>query len=123
MRQNWHSPTRTNQCRESISLFGSCTHRLGLAQVPHHAGEEGRLADERRDVARRGGVEVRLGQVRRRGPVEVPVAAAAAANAAAAALAAGQPDVAADLAAEPPAVVARGRILGPQRAGNDAGRI
>ena len=103
-------------------MFGSCTHRLGLAQVPHHAGEEGRLADERRDVARRGGVEVGLGQVRRRGPVEVPVAAAAA-NAAAAALTAGQPDVAADLAAEPPAVVARGRILGPQRAGNDAGRI
>ena len=95
------------------------THRLGLAQVSHHARQEGRLADERRHVARRSAVEVRLGQVRRRGrSVEVPVAAAAA-------LAVGEPDVAADLAAQAAAVVvkARGGLLGPQRAGNDASRI
>lgn len=95
------------------------THRLGLAQVSNHARQEGRLADERRDVARRCRFEVRLRQVRRRGTVEVPVAVVVFA------LAVDEPDVPADLAAQAAAVVvkSRGRPLGPQRARNDVSRI
>ena len=55
------------------SLTHSLTHRLGLAQVADYARQEGRLANERGDVARRGGrVEVRLRQVRRRRTGEEP---------------------------------------------------